>query len=131
LLKVRFHELQEAQLTAQAGSHATYAHIGCELLIPGSHRSLIAFSEIDFSGTGLVHDACDKGPRWDPALNMQTFIYAPKPDRLLSLDDPPVPTGFLLSRLIWGDKQLPAADPRQSIHAQFSCVKLKRSRVVT
>ncbi|KAF4591716.1 vacuolar protein sorting-associated protein [Ophiocordyceps camponoti-floridani] len=83
------------------GSHAMYA-------LAGNHPYVLPFS--------LLKDVTDRGPRWDPALNMRAYHY----DYLRPLDglspaatNPDAPTGWFHYRGRWGDAVYALADSRQ------------------
>jgi hypothetical protein len=81
------------------GSHAMYGK-------PGLHPYVLPF--------GLLHDQTDRGPLWDPALNVQSYSYhtANKTLRASTLN-PRSPTAWLDYAGHWGDKYYPLSDPRQ------------------
>lgn len=81
------------------GTHAMYA-------TPGLHTYVLPF--------GLLHDMTDKGPLWDPVLNMKTFTYDHRKDVLRSsVLNPRAPTEWFYFVGHWGDKFYPLDDPRQ------------------
>jgi hypothetical protein len=81
------------------GTHAMYA-------TPGVHTYVLPF--------GLLHDITDRGPLWDPILNMASYTYDYKKDLLRSSTlNPRVPTEWFYFWGHWGDKFYPLDDPRQ------------------
>ncbi|KXL44186.1 MAG: hypothetical protein FE78DRAFT_437878, partial [Acidomyces sp. 'richmondensis'] len=63
---------------------------------------------------GLLHDQTDRGPLWDPALNVKAFTYQTGEKSLrASLLNPQAPVGWLNYAGHWGDKYYPLSDPRQ------------------
>jgi hypothetical protein len=81
------------------GTHAMYA-------TPGVHTYVLPF--------GLLHDITDRGPLWDPVLNMASYTYDYKTDVLRSSSlNPRVPTEWFYFWGHWGDKFYPLDDERQ------------------
>ncbi|KAK3110714.1 Vacuolar protein sorting-associated protein 62 [Teratosphaeriaceae sp. CCFEE 6253] len=81
------------------GSHAMYA-------TPGLHPYILPW--------GLLHDQTDRGPLWDPTLNVKSFTYDPHSRAArASLLNPRAPTGWFDYAGHWGDKYYPLSDPRQ------------------
>lgn len=81
------------------GSHAMYA-------TPGLHPYILPF--------GLLHDQTDRGPLWDPVLNLKSFTYHTQNKTLRSsLLNPEAPVGWLDYAGHWGDKYYPLSDSRQ------------------
>nr|POE93512.1 putative vacuolar protein sorting-associated protein tda6 [Quercus suber] len=81
------------------GSHAMYA-------TPGLHPYILPW--------GLLHDQTDRGPLWDPALNIKSFTYDVHEKRVrASLRNPLAPTAWFDFAGHWGDKYYPLSDPRQ------------------
>ncbi|KAE9964217.1 hypothetical protein BLS_008538 [Venturia inaequalis] len=81
------------------GTHAMYA-------TPGVHTYVLPF--------GLLHDVTDRGPLWDPVLNLQAFTYDYKKDVLRSSNlNPKAPTDWFFFWGHWGDKFYPLNDRRQ------------------
>lgn len=81
------------------GTHAMYA-------TPGVHTYVLPF--------GLLHDITDRGPLWDPVLNMKSYTYDHRKDLLrASTLNPHVPTEWFYFWGHWGDKFYPLDDPRQ------------------
>ncbi|KAF2772612.1 hypothetical protein EJ03DRAFT_307020 [Teratosphaeria nubilosa] len=81
------------------GSHAMYA-------TPGLHPYVLPF--------GLLHDQTDRGPIWDPTLNLQSYTYERVNKTLRSsVINPYSPTSWLNYAGHWGDKYYPLSDPRQ------------------
>lgn len=63
---------------------------------------------------GLLHDQTDRGPLWDPALNMYSYTYDYKNGTLRSSAlSPKAPTEWFYFNGRWGDKHYPLSDPRQ------------------
>ncbi|KAK5687722.1 Vacuolar protein sorting-associated protein 62 [Elasticomyces elasticus] len=81
------------------GSHAMYA-------TPGLHPYVLPW--------GLLHDQTDRGPLWDPALNVKSFVYDYQNHTVrASTLNPHAPTGWFDYAGHWGDKYYPLSDPRQ------------------
>lgn len=81
------------------GTHAMYA-------TPGVHTYVLPF--------GLLHDITDRGPLWDPILNMASYTYDHTKDLLRASSlNPRVPTDWFYFWGHWGDKFYPLSDPRQ------------------
>ena len=81
------------------GTHAMYG-------TPGLHRYIIPF--------GLLHDTTDRGPLWDPVLNMHSYTYEWRTDSLrTSTLNPYSPTEWFYFAGHWGDKAYPMSDKRQ------------------
>ena len=81
------------------GTHAMYA-------TPGIHAYVLPW--------GLLHDQTDRGPLWDPALNLHAFTYDHLNDTLLSTQlNPKSPTEWFHFNGHWGDKFYPLGDTRQ------------------
>jgi hypothetical protein len=81
------------------GSHAMYG-------TPGLHPYILPF--------GLLHDETDRGPLWDPTLNLQSYTYDPANQTLrASLLNPRSPTGWFDFTGHWGEKYYKLGDPRQ------------------
>ena len=81
------------------GTHAMYA-------TPGLHSYILPW--------GLLHDETDRGPLWDPALNVHTYTYDHLNDKLRSSQlTPKAPTEWFHFNGHWGDKFYPLGDPRQ------------------
>ncbi|PSN64433.1 hypothetical protein BS50DRAFT_73764 [Corynespora cassiicola Philippines] len=81
------------------GTHAMYA-------TPGTHPYILP--------GGILHDETDRGPLWDPTLNMYSFTYNYRTDKLLTSNlTPKAPIGWFYFNGHWGDKFYPLSDPRQ------------------
>ncbi len=81
------------------GSHANYPTAGL-------HPYILPW--------GLLHDQTDRGPLWDPALNVKSFTYDWKNRTArASLLNPLAPTSWFDYAGHWGDKYYPLSDPRQ------------------
>lgn len=81
------------------GTHAMYA-------TPGVHPYVLP--------GGILHDVTDRGPLWDPVLNMYSFKYDYQSDRLVSSNlNPAAPVSWFYFAGHWGDKFYPLSDPRQ------------------
>lgn len=90
---------KRAVIYSAVGSHAMYA-------TPGLHPYILPF--------GLLHDQTDRGPLWDPALNVKAFTYQTAGKTLRASDlNPQAPVGWLNYAGHWGDKYYPLSDPRQ------------------
>lgn len=81
------------------GTHAMYATSGVHpYVLPG----------------GILHDVTDRGPLWDPTLNLHSFTYDYQRDTFRSSNlTPQAPTGWFFFGGHWGDKFYPLSDPRQ------------------
>lgn len=81
------------------GTHAMYA-------TPAVHRYILPF--------GLLHDITDRGPLWDPSLNMYSYRYNYTSRTILSsVLTPKAPTEWFYFTGHWGDKTYPLSDKRQ------------------
>lgn len=81
------------------GTHAMYA-------TPGIHSYALPW--------GLLHDQTDRGPLWDPVLNMHSYTYDFARDTLRpSAASPVAPTQWFYFDGHWGDKFYPLGDDRQ------------------
>ena len=81
------------------GTHAMYP-------TPGSHAYVLPW--------GLLHDETDRGPLWDPSLNVHSYNYDYKEDTLRSsMLTPKAPTEWFFFHGHWGDKFYPLGDSRQ------------------
>lgn len=81
------------------GTHAMYA-------MPGTHAYILPW--------GLLHDETDRGPLWDPALNVHAYTYDHLNDTLRSSQlTPKAPTEWFHFNGHWGDKFYPLGDKRQ------------------
>lgn len=81
------------------GTHAMYG-------TPGLHRYVLPL--------GLLHDTTDRGPLWDPLLNMHSYTYEWRTDALRSSTGNPFsPTEWFYFVGHWGDKAYPLSDKRQ------------------
>jgi len=81
------------------GTHAMYA-------VPGTHPYVLP--------GGILHDETDRGPLWDPLLNLYSYTYDYQKDVLRSSNlNPQAPTGWFYFMGHWGDKFYPLNDPRQ------------------
>lgn len=73
---------------------------------PGIHRYVLPF--------GLLQDVTDRGPLWDPLLNMHSYTYNLTDHRLrASTLTPHAPTEWFYFVGHWGDKAYPLNDSRQ------------------
>lgn len=81
------------------GTHAMYA-------TPGIHSYTLPW--------GLLHDQTDRGPLWDPVLNIHSYTYDFDGDALrASTASPSAPTEWFYFDGHWGDKFYPLGDSRQ------------------
>jgi hypothetical protein len=81
------------------GTHAMYRTSGIQ-------RYVLPF--------GLLQDITDRGPLWDPTLNMYSFTYDPRNDVVHASNlTPDAPESWFHFRGKWGDKAYPMDDPRQ------------------
>jgi hypothetical protein len=63
---------------------------------------------------GLLHDVTDRGPLWDPTLNLYSYTYDTKRDIVRASDvTPDAPEEWFHYRGKWGDKAYPMDDKRQ------------------
>lgn len=63
---------------------------------------------------GILHDVTDRGPLWDPSLNLYSYTYDYQRDHLATSNlTPSAPIGFFYFAGHWGDKFYPLSDPRQ------------------
>lgn len=63
---------------------------------------------------GILHDVTDRGPLWDPVLNLKAYTYDYRSDQLRSSNlTPRAPIGWFYYAGRWGDKFYPLSDPRQ------------------
>lgn len=73
---------------------------------PAVHRYILPF--------GLLHDITDRGPLWDPSLNMYSYRYNYTSRTILSsVLTPKAPTEWFYFTGHWGDKTYPLSDKRQ------------------
>jgi len=81
------------------GSHAMYA-------TPGSHPYVLPL--------GVLHDQTDRGPLWDPSLNLHSYTYNLQNGALLASNHTPqAPTNWFYYGGRWGDRAYPTSDKRQ------------------
>lgn len=81
------------------GTHAVYA-------TAGTHAYVLPW--------GLLHDETNRGPIWDPALNVHAYTYDFASDALRASNiTPHAPTEWFYYAGHWGDKRYPSSDPRQ------------------
>ena len=81
------------------GTHAMYR-------TPGVQRYILPF--------GLLQDITDRGPLWDPMLNLYSYTYDPWADERRTGDaTPDAPPEWFDYAGRWGDKRYPMDDPRQ------------------
>jgi hypothetical protein len=81
------------------GTHAMYR-------TAGAHPYILPF--------GLLQDITDKGPLWDPILNMYSYTYDTRNDIIRASHlTPDVPEDWFDFKGMWGDKIYPPDDPRQ------------------
>lgn len=63
---------------------------------------------------GLLRDITDRGPLWDPLLNLYSYTYDPDKDIVRASDlTPDVPEAWFHFNGHWGDKRYPETDKRQ------------------
>ncbi|KAL7772737.1 hypothetical protein CFE70_002699 [Pyrenophora teres f. teres 0-1] len=81
------------------GTHAMYATAGLHpYVLPG----------------GILHDVTDRGPLWDPVMNMYSYKYDYQDDKLVPSNlNPVAPVSWFYFAGHWGDKFYPLSDPRQ------------------
>ena len=81
------------------GTHAMYG-------TPGLHTYVLPW--------GLLHDSTDRGPLWDPTLNMLSYKFDLSTNHLQASNfTPDVPTEWFFFEGHWGDRAYPSSDPRQ------------------
>lgn len=81
------------------GSHAMYPN-------PGIHEYILPW--------GILRDRTDRGPLWDPLLNLKAYTYDFKHDHVRASNvTPEVPTEWFHFKGHWGDKAYPLSDHRQ------------------
>ena len=81
------------------GSHAMYS-------TPGLHPYVLPL--------GLLHDQTDRGPLWDPSLNLHAYNFDPTNGRLVaSTQTPRAPISWFFYIGRWGDHAYPMSDHRQ------------------
>ena len=81
------------------GTHAMYAQ-------PGLHPYVLPW--------GILHDQTDRGPLWDPRMNVHAYTFnLSTGDLLASTQTPKAPTNWFHYRGKWGDKAYPMTDKRQ------------------
>ncbi|KAI9777210.1 MAG: Vacuolar protein sorting-associated protein 62 [Peltula sp. TS41687] len=85
------------------GTHAMYASAG-------THQYILPL--------GLLHDITDRGPLWDPLLNVRMYEYNPASNQLSPGNyTPNAPIEWFYYNGHWGDKSYPLSDPRQYMFA--------------
>ncbi|CCC70142.1 hypothetical protein NCAS_0E00720 [Naumovozyma castellii] len=87
-------------LFSARGTHANYASVG-------QHSHDVPFFFMPLS------DFTDRGPMWDPALNFYGYVYNGTHAMAKNKKSMEVGTDWLFFDGKWGDRQLPARDPRQ------------------
>ncbi|KAK0974599.1 Vacuolar protein sorting-associated protein 62 [Friedmanniomyces endolithicus] len=100
--------LSNATIAAVAKRPVTYSAFGSHAMYPtpGLHPYILPF--------GLLHDQTDRGPLWDPTLNVKSFTYDSHNRTVrASTLNPRAPTGWFDYAGRWGDKYYPLSDPRQ------------------
>jgi hypothetical protein len=86
-------------LYSAVGTHAMYP-------TPGIHPYILPY--------GILHDQTDRGPVWDPTLNLHSFTWSADDKKLrASTLNPKLPTSWFHFGGHWGDKYYPLSDPRQ------------------
>lgn len=84
---------------AGVGTHAMYP-------TPGIHPYILPY--------GILHDQTDRGPLWDPTLNLNSFTWDMRNNKLrASTLNPKLATNWFHFAGHWGDKYYPLSDPRQ------------------
>ena len=79
---------------------------------PGSHPYVLPF--------GLLHDITDRGPIWDPSLNLHALSYNITSKTVSPTDITPfAATAWFDFVGHWGDKYYPLDDPRQYTFAGY------------
>jgi hypothetical protein len=74
--------------------------------VPGTHPYVLP--------GGILHDETDRGPLWDPLLNLYSYTYDYQGDVLRSSNlSPQAPVEWFYFAGHWGDKFYPLNDPRQ------------------
>ncbi|KAK0943974.1 Vacuolar protein sorting-associated protein 62 [Friedmanniomyces endolithicus] len=100
--------LSNATIASVAKRPVTYSAFGSHAMYPtpGLHPYILPF--------GLLHDQTDRGPLWDPTLNVKSFTYDYHNRTVRSSTlNPRAPTGWFDYAGRWGDKYYPLSDPRQ------------------
>ena len=91
--------LSQPILYSAVGTHAMYS-------TPGYQPYILPL--------GLLQDRTDRGPLWDPALNMLTYTYNHHTDILHpTASTPSAPTSWFFFNGHWGDKSYSLDDKRQ------------------
>ena len=81
------------------GTHAMYA-------TPAIHRYILPW--------GLLHDETDRGPLWDPSLNLHAYTFDHLNQTLRASQlSPKAPIEWFFFNGHWGDKFYPLGDSRQ------------------
>jgi len=81
------------------GTHAMYP-------TPGIHPYVLPY--------GILHDQTDRGPLWDPTLNLHSYTWDLETKKVrASTLNPRSPTSWFNFAGHWGDKYYPLSDPRQ------------------
>ena len=82
-----------------SGTHAMYG-------TPGLHTYVLPW--------GLLHDVTDRGPLWDPTLNLLAYTFDLQSQTVRASNyTPNAPTEWFYFEGRWGDKAYPMDDPRQ------------------
>lgn len=90
---------QRPVVYSAVGTHANYP-------TPGLHPYVLPW--------GLLHDQTDRGPLWDPSLNVRSFTWDYKQKIVrASTQNPKAPTEWFHYGGHWGDKYYSLSDPRQ------------------
>jgi hypothetical protein len=90
---------QRPVVYSAVGTHAMYA-------TPGIHPYILPY--------GILHDQTDRGPLWDPTLNLHSYTWDLDEKKLrASTRNPKLPTNWFHFAGHWGDKYYPLSDPRQ------------------
>ena len=91
--------LYQPIIYSATGTHAMYA-------TPGLQPYILPL--------GLLHDQTDRGPLWDPSLNLHSYTYNHHTDILRPSNyTPSSPTQWFYFNGHWGDKAYPLSDSRQ------------------
>ncbi len=84
---------------AAVGTHAMYP-------TPGLHPYILPY--------GILHDQTDRGPLWDPTLNLHSYTWNMEDKKVrASTRNPKLATNWFDFAGHWGDKYYPLSDPRQ------------------
>ncbi|KAK5169038.1 Vacuolar protein sorting-associated protein 62 [Saxophila tyrrhenica] len=90
---------QRPVVYSAVGTHAMYP-------TPGLHPYILPY--------GLLHDQTDRGPLWDPTLNLNSYTWDMEEKKVrAATSNPKLATRWFDFAGHWGDKYYPLSDPRQ------------------